>query len=208
MTSFLRKPTHGFFFFLLLLTFFSCKKQKEVDTFYIPQFLKDYTFFNKGSYWIFKNEVTEELDSCYIISASNYFYHEGGYDTDPLTEHEMIIFQSSFLLEMDADIDQVNMSFHSTGGYCLRASISPPIYNYGNNSKYEYFGELDTLKLNEINFLKVVNTQYTMNGLGILPYNSYVLTFYLAKSIGLIKYRQQMDNYDTTWSLIRYHIEQ
>jgi hypothetical protein len=183
-----------------------CHK-KGVDTHYVSQFLKDYTVFKPGSYWIYKNETTGKTDSCYIIKFTDIFRQDAGYSTDPYLEFILVSYQSEVLTSMYIDVDQATLSCKFAEGNCLRASNVPPVFEYDKYHKYEFLGSFDTVNVNGVNFADIVNTKYSQNGAGVLPYNNYVLTYYLSKSIGLIKYRQQLDNYDTTWTLLRYHIQ-
>jgi hypothetical protein len=70
---------------------------------------------------------------------------------------------------------------------------------------YKELNVYDSLIINNVTYYNVLNTQYkypTYKG------DTALMIFYLAKSIGLIKYYQKLFNQDTTWSLLRYHIIQ
>jgi hypothetical protein len=194
-------------FLAVVLLLPGCKRQKEPDTYYISQFLRDYTIFQKDSYWIYNNDITQKLDSCYITKSQSYLIQEGGYETDPYLERALIEYNSDFMVSSFINVDDASLTFHSTGGNCLRNSNLPAIFYYSDNVKYEFLGLYDSITINNAIYYNVLKTEFSQNSES-LPYNKYILTFYFAKNIGLISYRQQMDNYDTTWTLLRYKIQQ
>jgi hypothetical protein len=88
--------------------------------------------------------------------------------------------------------------------------------------KSDSFESGRTFQINKDNFLKNIeffdssvlngNTYYSVihTKLQHIADNGDTLnfTFYIAKSVGLIKYVQNVGNTDTTWSLVRYHVIQ
>jgi hypothetical protein len=82
---------------ILGLLFHACKKE-EPSTYYIPASLNEYAVFQPGSFWIYKNEVTGDLDSVFISSPPVFTYnHSGGYDYDPIDEACQIKYFGSFI---------------------------------------------------------------------------------------------------------------
>jgi hypothetical protein len=72
----------------------SCKKDKDYP---VPEEMKQYFVFQKGSYWIYKNDSTGELDSTYV----NYFtslFDKNGYPGKNREVNQMY-FSSKFLSE-------------------------------------------------------------------------------------------------------------
>ena len=74
----------------------SCKK----TTYYgISDFVKEYFSYKQGSYWIYKNDSTGEIDSTFV-SAFNYLNNFTPEDyPDIKLEQIVMIFQSPFLSE-------------------------------------------------------------------------------------------------------------
>jgi hypothetical protein len=200
-------PFFSIAIFLLVFFFSGCKKNDSYTTYDIPPLLKEYMSFKEGSYWIYKNEVTGTLDSCYVTGMVDFFFFDPGVKADPHNETIRIVFKSSFLQSCEVVTDHADLAFTSQGGTCLHASLLPATYFYDPSNAYYCFGLTDSVIVNNHEFFNVVSTQYSEKAFGI--YNdTIILQFQLAKSIGLIKYRQQLDSFDTTWSLLRYHVVQ
>lgn len=88
MKKLLQVSIYTCLFFILQSS--SCSKtndKKNIDctnnTILLPQLAKDLFIFNKGSWWVYKNISTNELDSMHVEyvskNTSNYFRNFGGY---------------------------------------------------------------------------------------------------------------------------------
>jgi hypothetical protein len=73
----------------------------------------------------------------------------------------------------------------------------------GSDTTLHVFGKIDTLILNNNKFINVIHTR---NVGGDKP--GYHYDYYFAKNIGLIKFSVSTAQYDTTWSLLRWHTNQ
>jgi len=62
-------------FCCIILLVSSCSK-KNVETIYIPEYLKQYGVFQVGSYWVFKNELTGIIDSSFIVSPPYIYFNQ------------------------------------------------------------------------------------------------------------------------------------
>ncbi|MBC7861932.1 MAG: hypothetical protein IAF38_03100 [Bacteroidia bacterium] len=65
-----------FSFSLLFLFFYSCKKDdpnsnvKNWGTVYAPQDIKDLSYFKPGTYWIYKDSLSGQIDSVYVTDIA------------------------------------------------------------------------------------------------------------------------------------------
>jgi hypothetical protein len=73
----------------------------------------------------------------------------------------------------------------------------------GSDTTLHVFGKIDTLILNNNKFINVIHTR----NMGIYK-SGYHYDYYFAKNIGLIKFSVSTVQYDTTWSLMRWHTNQ
>jgi hypothetical protein len=90
-------------------------------------------------------------------------------------------------------------------GYCLYSISFHPGYTIANDRAHSFtnLGYFDSLVVNNRTFFNVMNTRYQqINNY----YDTITETYYIAKSIGLIKFQLGKNHTDTTWSLLRYHI--
>ncbi len=54
---------------ILYILIFICSCEEEIDYFYIRPELKDWGYYEEGSYWIYQNDSTLAIDSIYITST-------------------------------------------------------------------------------------------------------------------------------------------
>ena len=185
----------------------ACRKE-EPATHYIPASLKAYAVFQAGSYWIYKNEVTGNLDSVFIANSPVFNYnHSGGYDYDPIDEECLIRYYGSFIQTTRVYYDMYTLFFKSYSCRVIEAASYKPghVFTLGSESTLTNIASLDSMTIYNQTFYNVFITR-----LQRIPSQSDTSRFtsYFVKNIGLIKYNQMMDNTDTTWSLLRYHIVQ
>jgi len=192
---------------LISITLLGCKK-KEVQTYYISDYLKHYSIFQFGSYWIFKNETTSMIDSSFIKSPPFFHFYQN-YQTDPIMQICDIEYGGNFILGSQITYGNYYLSLKpGPGGSCLRDPFQPGWFEYnGYNELLKDVQAYDTLIINNIIFTNVLCTQ-------ILQFHTQkrdtsYYTFYFCKSVGLIKYNKRLYNSnDSTWSLLRFHVIQ
>jgi hypothetical protein len=73
----------------------------------------------------------------------------------------------------------------------------------GSDTTLHVFAKIDTLILNNNKFINVIHTR-NIGGDKL----GYYYDYYFAKNIGLIKFSVSTAQYDTTWSLMRWHTNQ
>jgi hypothetical protein len=191
-----------------LLLFCSCTKKKETTTNYIPDNLKTYSIFQKGSYWQYKNEITGILDSTVIAKGPLLTYHQDEpYDYSPIVEECEIFYGGTFLKTA-----YVNPSFYQLGidAYAFEAiqsySFSPgQIVILEPQTTLTYVSLKDSLKIYNHTFTDVLITKWQRI---TSQSDTFSCTSYFVKKIGLVKYIRQVNAADTTWNLINYHVIQ
>lgn len=200
-TSIILSIISGFTFLLLI----GCNKEnKNYD--YIPEQIKQYSVFQLGSYWVYKNEATGKLDSSYL-AVSPYISYSHIYSDPQLRIEEKydISFGGEFLNTASIRPSQYSIGFkHNYGSVCIYDNINPS-YSLTSDyySSFKNLNLFDSMVVNNEIYHQVLNTQYkswTHNG------DTSIWTYYFAKSVGLIKVTMGKNHQDTTWSLLRYHV--
>jgi hypothetical protein len=191
---------------IIVCVFMSCKKKNDVDTYYIPDILREYTVFKEGSYWIYKNEVTGTLDSCFITGYEEFFSHTNGQSTDPYSERVQIDYKGSFMTFSEIDLEGSQLNSNSWGGLCLTPSVTPSVHFIDQYDTYACYGVVDSIRLNDHTYFSVLSTQLSQKRGVAFKYDTITLNYSFSRSIGLIRYRQRLDSSDTTWTLVRHHV--
>lgn len=202
------KPYRIFFFIqvlFILLIFLGCNKESGWKE-YIPEQLKQYSIFQEGSYWVYKNEITGAIDSSYISSPPDYRYGDP-VNNPPLNTYESceISYGGTFLSHASITTDQYRLDLKKHYLILCLCSYFQIGYTLGGNPSFKNLNYFDSLIVNNKTFYKVMNTQ---NQELINPGDTITYTNFLAKSIGLIKFRVNRNHKDTTWSILRYHVVQ
>lgn len=195
-------------FSFLIILLFSCKKE-EKQHFYVPSEFKRWTVFNKGSYWIFQNDSTLEIDSTYIkdnpisfnVPSSNSNYNS---TSEKIEISYSSIFLGKAILRLDLYGQATTMYFYvcdfDTYGLIANSldNFVPYIQDSYTKTTYETLSFDSIYYLGLRKFNTVVNTQITKN--------SKTLNLWFAKDIGLIKIVRESNDSTLTWSLLRYKI--
>jgi hypothetical protein len=188
----------------LVIFFYGCSKNEHTYS-YIPQELKDMSVFKNGSYWIYLNENTGLLDSCYTDGAPVIWYTD--LSTKGVFHHEERIIgylNSSFLRWY---------SLHTTFlSYVLPNSVVSFITDISEGDtiltstyrSFTYIEKIPKYSLNNIEYSDVFHTKTAWK----LENDSIIYTFHIADHVGLIRLNKRIGNADTTWSLLRFHVIQ
>jgi hypothetical protein len=204
-------------FFCLCLLLISilisgCKKNTAQTQDDIPQQYKDYGIFQVGSYWIFKNEITREIDSSYVLYPPNYgcenfFGVQGG----PIWEYCFIDYGGNLILQASMTPYEYDITFPSKimdDFYCPCLMSTSSEHHIVDDDKHYLFKNLvyfDSLEINNKMFYQVINSQWKwIHGAS----DTLTASYFIAKSIGFIKLKLGNNTSDTTWSLLRYHVIQ
>jgi len=189
--------------FLLLLPIMTlnCKKQNSVYS--IQDSFKPWVIFQKGSYWVYLNEVNHTIDSTYIDKSPTSFY------TPPAPasiQYEEVTFtySSGFLKKMYVSSGK-DVPYCILGDYIddTRALSARIIDNSSIQVSESCWlvEKIDTVVINNKVFTNVLHTRDTNNH----PSSLSVKDFYFMKDVGLIKYSIKTPNIEGTWSLMRWH---
>ena len=191
---------------LILLTLPGCKKQQKVTSEFIPSELKEYTLFQPGSFWIYKNEITGAIDSSYITKKPEFVYHSEGYDIDTL-EICHIYFDGTFISSTQLEPHHYYMYINRYEFEAIRPTSFTPdqIFNFGGGATLKYFPLIDSMTIDNTTFHNVFVTQHQYVSLAGDTFSN---TSYFVKKIGLIKFNRKVPNADTTWHILTYHVKQ
>ena len=147
------------------------------------------------------------LDSNFI-SVPPKFSFWANYSPNPTVQVCDILYGGTLIQGSELTIGLYTISFKSgNGGNCLKNKIFQPGYidQEDQNHTYKEVNSFDSLIVNNVKYFNVICTQSQFVGYnGEKP----LLTFYLGKYVGLIKYDQKIGDADTTWSLVRYNVIQ
>jgi hypothetical protein len=194
--------------FIVAASVFSCKKEKTF-TDLVPEELKPYSMFQVGSYWIYRNEQTTKLDCTYIKSPPEFYFYY--YESGSKTQSMGLQYNGSFISQTycgpyGGGTSSYSLTYRIVGrnGISLISShITPGYVSKESYWEYKVLSITDSLNLNNVKYNEVITTQYKM--VSSPSMDSIVLTFYLAKKIGLIKFDKKVNSTDTIWSLMRSH---
>lgn len=185
----------------IIISSIGCKNNCE-SHYNVSQESKDYGYFLKGSYWVYQNDSTFEVDSFNIIGAAT------GVEIHSLVEegcnphyYYLGVAKSVATSNISGDILEYfcgtkggvvfNKNSEFLGIYFISASQTP-----NTDSLLEIIESLD---LNGKNFSNVYESTYHTGA-----------NIYFAKNIGVIKTEILNDTsgYVESWSLLRYNIIQ
>ncbi len=198
----------------------SCKEDikticTENNTLKIPQEIKDLFWYKDSSYWIYKDSVSGQFDSCWISESNIGIENELTEKINPFSKGKCF----------ETGLFKVNSNNQIT----YKSGINPSITNKGIAFENEHFNiivsnnfdftrirfkglELDTfnfeggkvIRLNNINvngieYLNIINLNYIKPSIDIYK------RIYYANKIGIIKYE---DINERVWELVRYNVKQ
>jgi hypothetical protein len=193
--------TRLLFFFILIFFSFGCKKDQK--HYYISATVKDLGFFQKQSYWIFKNENTQEMDCTYVFKDPIIWTENTDSKDEPLEDQIFVYFNSSFLKSFQLR-GEFLFGYMNNGSGCELYMGGIGIgQSLGTDSNYTYIDNYDTLTVNGNTYHSVYHTRYTAIITDTLTYE-----FYLVPHIGAIKISKKFAQTDTTYTLIRYNVIQ
>jgi hypothetical protein len=177
-----------FLFFLVLIVFSACNKSPEGHL-YIPQLYKDVGVFYKNSYWIYKNESTNILDSTYVLADPSFYTYHG----ESTAKDVILVYFGGDLISQEY-IDDVGIVITSP-----LLHFSPSVF-----SKYTIIEKIDSLVVNGTKFYNVFHNRLPAATSDSTPV---VFDTYLVEHIGIIKITKTINQIDTTISLIRWKVK-
>ncbi len=192
---------------LVILLSFSCKKE-ELKHYYVSDAFKRWTVFNKGSYWIYKNDSTSVTDSTFVKENPKFLEIPPYSSQDNFTlEYIDMSYTSLFFATTRVRLNQGGGEtfFMQVGNNEISALIAstsdnfiPYFENINENITYQLLSSDSVFYLGPQKFINVVSTMYTKN--------DKKWTCWFAKDVGLIKITATNTNPGFSWSLIKYRI--
>lgn len=208
---------------LTALSFSACKDEngngKEYFEGPLTQELKDYTYFRNGTYWVYEDSATGDLDSFYVYDSQNFFTDYLDNTGEPLAKLE--VFQYFTNSSYDG-----NTYYYLTDLINNRYSDHPEVtilrvvkkggthtqnhfvrYPLEVGREYQYGPSLMRLETrpDKVNFKNTFHNILVYRDLANTTEGGETL-FYIAKNIGII--RKEVKKTNRVWNLIRYKIVQ
>lgn len=206
----------------------SCKDKDEPETIcspantvLVPQDMKDRFYFKTGTYWIYKNLATQEIDSLWVIAdvIENINVDDDGFIKNKCYESFQIAIRS-LLFTQKGRYNNYQLDFFPQSGHNL-SNESYTLYDHSplNNNNTVFRIELkgksyenqmgasiefkDSIVTNDnITYKDVLHLYYPT---GTSTYD-YLREMYYAKNKGLVKFKRNTDN--SEWELIQSKIIQ
>jgi hypothetical protein len=196
----------GFWFLI-----FSGCTNKNPEHIYISDEFQHWTVFQKGSYWIYKNDSTLVMDSTFLRYDPSIVYVPLNSSTYPPTaECITILFSSSLYTNTQSKVDvngieSFQMVFKSDSLFYPWGLLATYSDNFEPNSlsnHYETIAVDSVYYIGPEKFYNVVQTQCTGN---TIPEK---YTFWFARDTGLIKvtFENGYTGVSWSWSIVRFHI--
>jgi hypothetical protein len=203
------RPVALFLITIAFLLLPSCSKTKRTE-YPFPEDLKPYCIFKKGSYWIYRNDLTGTEDSSILLSTPTI-------NPTPYSETGPIAYYLNNYFE-GGIIAAIRVSFFWRGTeYRLhnRFSHDPEsasivsghiVKGYSeidedDNFNYRVLGIDDTLTIGDTVYHGVLTTQFAR--LRYPNSDSVKYTYFFDKVHGLVRFVRGYGGADTTWSLKR-----
>jgi hypothetical protein len=201
----------NFFLFscVVSITFCGCKKSSQPIHYVISDEIKQWYLYQKGSYWIYQNENTLQIDST-SISKDPSFWQDNFYKDDgslgAITDHIDISYDGNVLQTCNITPGEVEISTREAGYHKIAflSNIEEGKKLILSEYTYEYIHHYDSLAIYNQYFHDVRQTRFS-SSLNSNGTDSLALNLFFARHIGLIKLTQSRSGTDTTWSVIRYH---
>ncbi|MFN0204511.1 MAG: hypothetical protein ACKVTZ_23535 [Bacteroidia bacterium] len=188
-----------------------CKK--PIPEFYFSEEFKAYTQFQVGSYWVFRDSISGEIDTVkWKESQTHFWLYQPWAEELPSCGYDKI--KSEFLSNTLSNFWFISAA--TCEGYQLYENQGIPVF-FINNPDYAdkasqvgdvgyslqkttYINYFDSLKIKDKSFQEV--RTFLIDGSRFDEIN---LKYYWAKNVGLIKFMQKDSS---VWELINYKVSQ
>lgn len=187
-----------------------CKDERTPEIRNISQELKDWMFFDTGTWWLYQNVQTKELDSQYVTN-SDIFYLE----SENIKGQEYYKEQSakiltnsklSFLLTIDYGLKENNKSTEGSFTYIFFRPINKPLTVGERKSSCSSLGFTEMTAIEENFTLDNVyyNSKITVFDNKDCTENGDSVQYQLFKGVGIVNKKNLTKKEE--WQLIKYHI--
>ena len=211
LAVFMNYPLDKMRFFIVLLSsilcYTGCTKKNDRTHYTIPDSLKSYCVFNKGSFWKYQLGSTSIYDSTSINLGPEYYTEDNdSHENGVLNDVVKIEFYSTLFREFYIDNTGLTV-YQSNEEESAIWTVLLPGHKFINTSSeiFEYLEFLDSLTLNGNSYHKIIHSRYTIHT--SVP-DSLKYEFFIAKGVGLVIFKKEMNGTDSTWNLITYHVSQ
>ncbi len=182
---------------------------KPTKTIYISNELKQWAYFDVGTYWIYKDSTDNSLDSIYVYNVTSEFKTYPAQDTNRIYEEIRIWFRG-YTVDLDwilkeNGIERFGGKYSRMRVFDLDTSSIAQLPAYGANKNYS-ISNFNVLNTNYGN-VRCFGFKYFFNGYNHTPSFDYYEINYWKKNIGIVKkLAGQYSDYSS--SLLRYNIVQ
>ncbi|MEI7898274.1 MAG: hypothetical protein WCJ26_14645 [bacterium] len=191
----------------------SCSKSSETLYLTVSDQVKAYYLFQPGTYWIYQNSKSHQVDCTYISSPPEFYQEKFILDDNKtvhsVTDHYMIRFEGHIFRWCAIEPDVVSFGNSSPPDFMAYNAGIPlgDARHYYNHYYFENLNFYNEVMMGSRNFFSVSETRDTHPP---EPGTSFsrAMSFLSAKNVGLIQTTIVNSNHDSTWNLIRYHIVQ
>jgi len=213
--------------FLLLLTFIfliGCKKDKGSDQTvkYLSKDLKDYAYFKKGTWWVYKEDSSQAIDSIVVYNNMDTILIFDGSTGTPEGKYESVECRAHSFYDEYNYYYYANTTWPGLEGkqYVFRDKTKPGDFAGATIAMFDNFVlnyQLPTLSQN--GFVKLVEISDSLILINHTFYdvkkfycsvnsteNDGETNFYFVRNLGII--RKELLSKNETWNLVKYHIIQ
>jgi len=206
-------------FLIALLTTCSKSPVKQSITlgpeYNISAEFKTWTIFNKGSWWVYKNEKTNFADTTKLTHGP--FYNKELCGNCPVIEYMWFYMTGPVVIQYDVEGGKnENASLHirkDDGSEILaftNKTLTDPAHSdsSGYGFKYQFIEKLDSMVMNGKTISNIYHTKLSWQKTYYEDPPYLGCDYYFAKGIGLILLKKNYPSTDTTWSLMDWHTVQ
>ena len=177
---------------------------------HIPDDFQGWCRYKEGSYWIYRNEKTQQLDCTFVtgFSAGTYAH----YDSDVIRYYydwETSQIKGYFLSGISTEstgIEEATMDFGPF--YFTTGLVSNPTYSKSRYSGQNSRGVVRVYPTELVNGHAFTNVYLCRTEYQLWDGDSMIVNGHLVKDVGLVMYDKRIDQADTTWTLVKWHVNQ
>lgn len=210
-------------FVLAIIAMYGCNKEPLEINIPFPEEAVQYFYFKTGSYWIYQNSKSSEIDSIWVTESIRIPDNSYSYDKTKYYKKEFIrMYSLTSLYPNKGNWDFYFKPFGSS--FVLYGGRNTYMQPSGNCTLWKYpfdggLNQVSDIKGNDTSMFRVLGTHYTVT-IGNKTYSSVLkvnitncifmdkhdINMYWAPNYGIIKIEDLDDS--SNWELIRHHLIQ
>lgn len=181
----------------------------------IPAEFKAWTIFNPGSWWVYKNEKTNVIDTTKFTHGP--FYNKELCGNCPVIEYMWFYLKGPVVIMYDVQggkNENASLRIMRENGSEILAFTNKTIADPSQSDsseysfKYQLVEQLDSWTMNGKTFSNIYHTKFSWLRTSYEEPSYPGYDFYFARGIGLILLKKNYSSTDTTWSLVNWHTVQ